>query len=54
MYNNFKLYCGFGEVLHMFFKHVGVCNSNEPEVLAILETLQYFSNRLIVKRDLSN
>ena len=34
-----------GEVLFMFSKHVGVCNSNEAEVLAILKTLRCFSRR---------
>lgn len=28
----------------MFSKHVGVCDSNEVEVLAILEALQCFSS----------
>eukprot|EP00268_Persea_americana_P068029 TRINITY_DN9427_c0_g3_i1.p1 TRINITY_DN9427_c0_g3~~TRINITY_DN9427_c0_g3_i1.p1 ORF type:complete len:256 (+),score=22.30 TRINITY_DN9427_c0_g3_i1:1157-1924(+) len=32
-----------GEVLFMFSKSVGVCDSNKAEVLAILEALQYFS-----------
>ena len=32
-----------GKVLLMFFKNVGVCNSNVAEVLAILEGLTLFS-----------
>ena len=32
-----------GEVLFMFSKHVGVCDSIEAEVLAILEALRCFS-----------
>ena len=47
-----------GEVLIMFSKPVGVCDSNEAEVLAILEGLQLFSSRyggpLIMESDSSN
>ena len=47
-----------GENLFMFFKHVGVCNSNKAEVLAILETLwcfsRFFNGGLIVESDSSN
>ena len=32
-----------GEVLFMFFKHVGVCEPTLAEVLAILEALRCFS-----------
>ena len=42
----------------MFFKHVGVCDSNEAEVWAILKTLRCFSKSfhesLIVESDTSN
>ena len=34
-----------GKVLIMFSKYVGVCDSNEAEVLAILEGLHLFSSR---------
>ena len=34
-----------GEILHMFSKHVGVCDSNETEVLAILEGFKLFFRR---------
>ena len=30
------------DVLFMFSKHVGICDSNEAEVLAILEALRHF------------
>lgn len=47
-----------GEVYSYFSKHVGVFNSNEAEVLAILEALQLFPSvdhdMLIVGRDSSN
>ena len=32
-----------GEILLIFSKHVSVCDSNEAEVLAILEDLRLFS-----------
>ena len=42
----------------MFSKHTGVCDSNEAEVLAILEALRCFSRNfhgvLIVESDSSN
>lgn len=34
-----------GEVLLMFSKYVGVCDSNEAEVLAILEALRIYSRK---------
>ena len=34
-----------GEVLLMFSKNIGVCDSNEAEVLAILKGLKLFSTR---------
>ena len=47
-----------GEVLIMFSIYVGVCNSNEAEVLAILEGLRLFSRRygstLVMESDSSN
>ncbi|XXG62464.1 hypothetical protein AAC387_Pa05g0816 [Persea americana] len=47
-----------GEVLYMFSKNVAVCDSNEAEVLAILEALccfkKYFHGALIVESDSSN
>lgn len=47
-----------GEVSLMFSKIMGVCNSNEVELLTILEALQLFSRcftrRLIVESDSSN
>eukprot|EP00268_Persea_americana_P068028 TRINITY_DN9427_c0_g2_i3.p1 TRINITY_DN9427_c0_g2~~TRINITY_DN9427_c0_g2_i3.p1 ORF type:complete len:109 (+),score=10.84 TRINITY_DN9427_c0_g2_i3:826-1152(+) len=47
-----------GEVLFMFSKFVGVCDSNEALVLAILEALRYFSRFfngvLVVESDSSN
>ena len=47
-----------GEVLFMFSKRVGVCDSNEAEVLASLEALRCFSRcfqgDLIVESDSSN
>lgn len=46
------------EVLLLFSKHVGVYDSNEEEVLAILEGLRLFSIRhdgvLLMKSDSSN
>lgn len=46
-----------GEVLIMFSRHEGVCDSNAAEVLAILEALwlfsRNFSDSLIVESDLS-
>lgn len=46
-----------GEVLIMFFKHVGVCDSNMVEVLAILDALQCFKRNyfdvLLVESDSS-
>ena len=42
----------------MFSKYVGVCDSNEAEVLSTLEGLRLFSSRyhgtLIIESDLSN
>lgn len=47
-----------GKILIMFSKHVGVCNSNEEEVLAILEALRLFSKGygcpLVKESDSSN
>ena len=47
-----------GDVLFMFSKQMGVCDSNEAEMLAILEALQCFSRLfhgdLIVESDSSN
>lgn len=47
-----------GEILLMFYKNVGVRDSNEAEVFAIREALQIYSNhyhkRLVAKSDLSN
>lgn len=47
-----------GEVLLLFSKNVGVCNSKEAEVLVILEALRMFSERyhgrLVVESDSSN
>lgn len=47
-----------GEVLHLFSKHVEIKDSNEAELLAILEALHIFNtlyqNLLIVERDSSN
>ena len=47
-----------GKVLIMFSKHIGVCDSNEAEVLAILEAIHLFSSycieALIMKSDSSN
>ena len=31
-----------GDVLFMLSKHVGIYNSNEAEVLAVLEALRYY------------
>ena len=46
------------EVLFMFFKYVGICDSNEVEVLAILEALRcfvrYLNDNVIVESDSSN
>lgn len=36
------LWKSLGDVLAMFSKHVGIMESNELEVLAILEALQFF------------
>ena len=45
-------------MLLIFFKNVGVCGSNEVEVLAILEGLRLFSRRyggaLFIENDSSN
>ena len=53
MLHNYK-----GEVLIMFSKHIGVCDSNIAEVLAILKALRLFprdcSEALIVESDFSN
>ena len=53
-----KLCNNKGEVLFMFSKHVGVCDSNEIEVFAILEALRClarnFLGHLIVESDSSN
>ena len=42
----------------MFSKYVGVCDSNEADVLAILESLwcfsRYFHDNLIVESESSN
>lgn len=38
-----------GLVLAMFSKHVGIMESNEVEVLAILEALRFFSSSFIGK-----
>ncbi|XXG59908.1 hypothetical protein AAC387_Pa04g1911 [Persea americana] len=50
---NFK-----GGVIIMFSKHIGICDSNEAEVLATLEALQLFPRdcfeALIVESDSSN
>ena len=47
-----------GEVLFILSKNVDICDSNEAEVQAILESLRYFSRcfheSLIVKSDSSN
>ena len=47
-----------GDVLFMFSEYVGVRNSNEAEVLAILESLwcflRYYQGNVIVKSDSSN
>ena len=47
-----------GDVLFMFSKYVWVCDSNEAEVLVILESLRYFlrhyHGNLIVESDSSN
>ena len=46
-----------GEVLLLFSKNVGVCDSNEAEVLVILEDLRFFRSfdgRLLVESDSSN
>ena len=47
-----------GDVFLMFSMHVGVCDSNEAEVLAILEGLRLFSTRysgaLVLESDSSN
>ena len=46
------------DIIFMFSKHVGICDSNEAEVLAILEALRCFSRNilgdLIVESDSSN
>lgn len=53
MLRNYK-----GKVLIIFSKHVGVCDSNEVEVLVILEALRLFNRNffdaLIVESDSSN
>lgn len=36
-----------GEVLFIFLKHVGVCDSNEAWVLAIFEALRRFSRNSV-------
>lgn len=47
-----------GEALLMFFKNVGICESNESEVLAILEALRLVprdsQHMLLVESDSSN
>lgn len=47
-----------GEVLHLFSKHVGIQDSNEAKILAILEALHIFyslyQQLLIVESDSSN
>ena len=47
-----------GDVVLMFSKHVGVCDSNEVEVLAILEDLRLLSTRysgaLVLESDYLN
>lgn len=47
-----------GEVLFMFYKHVGAKESNESEMLIILEVLRIeshaFFDRLIVENDSSD
>lgn len=47
-----------GAILLMFYKNVGVRDSNEAEVFAIREALQIYSNhyheRLVAKSDSSN
>ena len=47
-----------GDVLFMFSKYLEVCDSNEAEVLAILESLwcfsRYYRDNLIVESDSSN
>lgn len=52
------LYNNKGDVLYIFSKHMGVCVSNEAEVLSILDALRCFSRLLhgdlIVEIDHSN
>ena len=47
-----------GETLLIFSKNVGVCDSNEAKLLAILESLKLFSKgfggRLLVENNSSN
>lgn len=44
--------------MYIFYKHVGIKDSNEVEVLAIMEALHIYSNffqdSLIVESDLAN